>query len=460
MNTRKYCLLTRIAAALLVSTGLLSASTAGADQPGAAPAPAPLLTLRQALDLALRNNRLVTISGLQVEQARQRIAEARTQLLPHLDIQAVGGELLDTVKAHFPAGVLGTVNGSPVPSHNIDVSTNHGFSSVYSLTLAQPVTQIPRIQTGIRLQQVGADIAREQERRQRQTITDNVRQIYFAILQTQDGTKATNANLAALHELERSVADQVGQQAALRADLLDVQARVAAQEATLSTQLDTLQQDKEQMNVLLGRDVLTPFQVTSEPAEPMAETDVAHLQAQALRERPDLRSSALQIRQAELDRRSTRLGYTPDLSLATTVSGLGSGVNGLPDHLWTAGFVFSWKDPWDWGRRRHEIAEKSQAIKQACLAYQEAQAQAQVDVNNQLRREHQAHEQFLAAQAAQAAARERLRVTLNQYQAKQALVKDVLQAQATLADTDRQTQDAGLAYLTAQSDLRRALGEE
>ncbi len=368
MNTRKYCLLTRIAAALLVSTGLLSASTAGADQPGAAPAPAPLLTLRQALDLALRNNRLVTISGLQVEQARQRIAEARTQLLPHLDIQAVGGELLDTVKAHFPAGVLGTVNGSPVPSHNIDVSTNHGFSSVYSLTLAQPVTQIPRIQTGIRLQQVGADIAREQERRQRQTITDNVRQIYFAILQTQDGTKATNANLAALHELERSVADQVGQQAALRADLLDVQARVAAQEATLSTQLDTLQQDKEQMNVLLGRDVLTPFQVTSEPAEPMAETDVAHLQAQALRERPDLRSSALQIRQAELDRRSTRLGYTPDLSLATTVSGLGSGVNGLPDHLWTAGFVFSWKDPWDWGRRRHEIAEKSQAIKQACLA--------------------------------------------------------------------------------------------
>ncbi len=83
-----------------------------------------------------------------------------------------------------------------------------------------------------------------------------------------------------------------------------------------------------------------------------------------------------------------------------------------------------------------------------------------MDVNNQLRREHQAHEQFLAAQAAQAAARERLRVTLNQYQAKQALVKDVLQAQATLADTDRQTQDAGLAYLTAQSDLRRALGEE
>ena len=277
------------------------------------------------------------------------------------------------------------------------------------------MTQIPRIRTGIRLLEIGKDLAEEQERQQRQTIASNVRQVYFALLQTQEAVKAINANLQALHELERTVTDQVVQQSALRADLLDVQARAAAQEATLSLQLDTLAEYKERMNILLGRDLQTPFQVTPETEPAPVESDNARLQEQARRDRPDLRRSALQIRQAELDRHSSQLSSLPDVSLAMNYFALGKSVNGLPDHLWTVGFQLSWQ-PFEWGRHRHEIAEKTSVIAQALLAQQEAQAGAQVDVDNRIRQEHQAHEQRRAAQAAQTAARERLRVTTNQYQ--------------------------------------------
>jgi len=81
-----------------------------------------------------------------------------------------------------------------------------------------------------------------------------------------------------LQELERTVADSVVQQSALRADLLETQARVAAQETTLSALLDTLQQYKEQMNVLLGRAVQTPFQAAPETVETLPETDLDRLQ--------------------------------------------------------------------------------------------------------------------------------------------------------------------------------------
>src|SRR5579871_2525035 len=86
-----------------------------AQPPAAAPAPAPspTLTLSQALALARQNNRQIRIAGLQVEAAQQRTAAARTGLLPKITLQALGGQLVDTVSAHFPAGVLGTVNGSP-----------------------------------------------------------------------------------------------------------------------------------------------------------------------------------------------------------------------------------------------------------------------------------------------------------------------------------------------------------
>jgi outer membrane protein TolC len=139
--------------------------------------------------------------------------------------------------------------------------------------------------------------------------------------------------------------------------------------------------------------------------------------------------------------------------------GLGEGLNGLPDHLWTLGFQVSWT-PLDWGKRRSEAAAKTEAVEQARVTFQEAQAQAQVDVNNQLRRQREARAQVQAAHAAQDAARERMRVTMNQYRLKAALLKDVLQAQAALADADRQVQEAALSYLTAQSNLRKAIGVE
>jgi outer membrane protein TolC len=426
--------------------------------------PAQSLSLREALDLALRNNRLVNIAGLQVEQAKHRVAGARTNILPQIDISGTGGELLDKVNVYIPAGIFGSVNGTSVPSHEVDISTKNHFSTIYSISVAQPLSQIPRIKTEIDLQKVGADVAREQERSQRQSIAANVRNLYYALLQTQDGVKATNELLRALQELERSVADNVVQQSALLADLLEVQARVVAQEATLSAQLDTMQQDKEQINILLGRDVKTPFQVVPEPDDSLLESsqyeDIDRLQSQALNDRPDLKRSAMQIRQAELARRNALLDYIPDLSIGVRYSGLGTGINALPDHIVTAGLILSWKDPWDWGRRRHEIAAQTLAIHEAKLANEEAKSAAQVDVNNQIRREQEAHDRIHAAQAAQVAANERLRVTLNQYRAKEALSKDVLQAEAALADIDRQVQDARLAYRTAQSELRRALGEE
>jgi outer membrane protein len=448
-------------AALLVTVTLAQSTDAdGSGQPGTVQAAPPLLTLRQALDVALHNNRQIAISGLQVEQAKQRVAQSRTHLLPQLSIDAAGGELLDRVKVHFPSGNLGTVNGSPVPSHDIDVTTKDRFSTAYNVTLAQPLTQIPRIQTGIRLQQVGTQIAHEQDRQQRQTSTLQVREVYFAILQTRDGIDAAEQGLKALNELERTVTESVTQQSALPADLLEVKARVTAQESALSTLRDTRQQFSEQMNVLLGRDLQTPFEVSAESEEPLPLAERARLQARALSDRPDLIRSALQVRQAELDRRTTQLGYIPDLSITVSYTGLGTGINGLPDHILTAGFMLTWKDPFDWGRRQHEISEKSKAIQAARLAHSEEEAAAQVDINNQIRRERRADDELKAAQAAQTAARERLRVTLNQYRANAALVKDALQAQAGLAEADRQVQDAGLARLIAQSELRRALGTE
>ena len=57
-------------------------------------------------------------------------------------------------------------------------------------------------------------------------------------------------------------------------------------------------------------------------------------------------------------------------------------------------------------------------------------------------------------------AREKLRVTMNQYKQQTVLLKNVLQADTSLAETNRQYEDALLSFWKAKADFEKALGEE
>jgi outer membrane protein TolC len=56
--------------------------------------------------------------------------------------------------------------------------------------------------------------------------------------------------------------------------------------------------------------------------------------------------------------------------------------------------------------------------------------------------------------------REKLRVVINEYPLKAALLKDVLQEQAAEADANNQYQQALLGFWIAKADFEKALGGE
>jgi len=60
----------------------------------------------------------------------------------------------------------------------------------------------------------------------------------------------------------------------------------------------------------------------------------------------------------------------------------------------------------------------------------------------------------------QSAAQELVRVTLNQYAQKAALLSDLLKAQSNLADVHHQATRALLDLATAQANLEKAIGED
>jgi outer membrane protein len=396
---------------------------------------------------------------LQVEKAADDVAVARTRRLPVFGTDGQASQLLTPVSFAFPRGSFGDFPGiGPIPSVDTNVSVRRQPTYYLSSQVSQPLSQLFRIGLGIRSTQATHDIEQEHGRAQRLSVTNSVKRLYFAILQTQSALSSTEHAIALYRELDRTLQERVAQKVALRADALDVKLQLAQEELTRTTQRNTLASQKEQLNQLLGRDVATDFDVEEVPTVSGLDIDLAAARAHALESRPDVREARLKLTQAQLDRRMTAAERIPDVSLAASyVSNFNIDV--LPRNLATVGIRVSW-EPFDWGRRGRQLASKSRVVEQARLAVRDAEDRAKVDINGRYRALEEKRALLTVAQMAQGVATERLRVKTNQYQVQAALLPDVLQLRAEQASVDDRYQQALLAFWTAKADFEYAVGED
>jgi len=251
---------------------------------------------------------------------------------------------------------------------------------------------------------------------------------------------------------------RVAQQVALRSDGLEVKVKLAQAVLSRTTRQNTLASQREQLNQLLGRDVRTMFEVDAMAALSLPDIDVRSAQTRALEARPDIREARLTLTQAELAKRIANADRIPDVSLAASYMS-NFNMDMLPKNLATVGVQVKW-EPFDWGRKKRDLAAKSHSVEQARLNVREAQDRAVVEINSRFRSLTEKRAMLAVAEIAQAAAREKLRVKTNQFQVQAALLPDVLQGRAELADSDDRSQQALLAFWTATADFEHAIGEE
>jgi len=430
----------------------------------AAAQPAPVaitqrLTLDRAIQLAVENNRQIQTAALQLQKANEDVEVARTHRLPVFDIQGQAAQLLTPVDFAFPQGAFGEFPGvGPIPATDTDVSVPRQLTYYFSSQVSQPITQLFRIGLGIDSARATSAIEQEHLNAQRLSVTNSVKRLYFAILQSESALDSTEQALALYRELDRTLEVRVAQKVALRADSLDVRFRLAKEELTRTTYQNTLASQKEQLNQLLGRDVRTDFVVEPVTELSIAEVDVDAARTRALENRPDLREARLKVEQADLDRRLKKADRIPELSVAVSYSSYFN-IDVMPTNLATAGLQLKW-EPFDWGRKGHELAAKTHNVTQARLAVRDTEDRIIVDVNNRFRTLSEKRALLNVARMAQATSREKLRVKTNQYQVQAALLPDVLQLRTEQASSDDQYQQALLAFWTAKADFENAIGEE
>jgi len=419
-----------------------------------------VLTLDQAVAIAIDNNRLLKTATLEVARAEDKTAAVGTGRLPALNLFGGTGSLLTSTHFQFNQGSLGTLPGvGPVPSQSTSVDQPARWSTFLFATVAQPVTQLFRITEGIHLSEVTQEVTQEVRRGQRHTVVNHVKRAYFSALHRQSALDATEEAVRFLQELDRVVTEQVAQRKALRSDSLEVKTRLAETEHRAVTLENALETEKERLNDLLGRDIHEEFRLTPVFPTPSQPRETKAVLAQALANRPSVKAARLTVQQAEHDRNIKKLQYVPDVSVvAAHVQAFNVG-QVLPDQLTFAGAFLSW-EVFDWGRKQRELAEKQHAIEQTRYGVLEAEAQAEVEIRHQLRTVQDAQSLLPVKQLGQESSKEKLRVIMNRYTQKSAVLQDVLKAQSDLADANHQYQQALLDFMTAATDLEKAIGQE
>lgn len=431
--------------------------------PSASPSPppgsAPVLTLEKAIETSLTGNRTVQNARYEVVKTRKTALAATSHRYPILQVDLKSGMLLSPVGVSFNQGAFGIYPGvGPIPDKNVTIETQEKVTTYFVLAVRQPVTQLPRINLNIKVREIDNALAAEELRLQRETVVTDVKRSYSAIVQTEAAVRTAQDNVRFYRELERTVADRYAQQTVLKTELLDVRKHLAQAEYELRLQQDALANNKAQLNVLLGRDVHTPFEVTDVPQSPVSQMALPDLEQKALVQRPQIRQATMRILQAKLEKRIKASEYSPDLNLALTYM-QPYNVTLSQNKIITVGAEMTWQ-PVTWGKTANEVAAKAQSVLQTTNTQKQVSDQVLVEVGSQYRQLHACQQKVGVAKLGVDATREDLRVTRLRYEQRVALLQDVYEAQHRFTNATMTYLEALLSVQIAEAELEQAIGED
>jgi outer membrane protein TolC len=420
----------------------------------------PVLSVDDAVKVALADNRTLKIVSLNLDVHKQKLAADKTLRLPSFNTYAFGSELLNPISYFIPQGQFGCCYPGigPIPAQNTYLTTPSKPTATVLASASQPLIQLYKINLYLRGQQLSVEQAELQLREQRDTVVDQVRQAFYKVVQIQNQIESTQASIKQYEELERITLQYVSEQVALQSENLEVKTKLAQEELSLLKLEDKQQTAKETLNDLLGRDINTPFRTAGVAPVSADEMDLTAAQAKALQNNPKVKESEITVKQADNARAQAKAKYLPDLSFSIQYTSP-FGYTFVPTNIANAGFEFRW-EPFDWGRRKHDVNEKTINIEQSKLELENTKAKILIDVGDQYRAVKEARAAVLVAQAAQTSSREKLREVTWQYGQQTKLLRDVLQQQAAVDKANSDYDDALAEFWSARASFEKAIGEE
>ena len=457
-----------------------------ADARNAASANAPLLSLGDAVVLALRNNPTPQAARAAVEAALARagIAAAAGRAQGNLGGQATYQKVYG--RPNFGAAVIGTGTGTgttgpgtgtPGTGTGGATNTNFGgqsdFNKQLSLNVSLPVYTGGRVKNSKRAAQAAARAAVFTSQQTEQDLAAQTIIAYLGVLRGQELLAVADSNLATSRERRRVSGVRFDAGAAARLEVLNADAELAASAQNRIQASNSLAQSKAAVNILLARAPETPLRVETIttlalPAVarfPLAAQATAiagggaapasaDLRAVAAGTLPSLQATDENINAAEFNVAAQKSQRKPNIAASLTgllrdpVGSIGRGI--LTGGLSLAQTLF------DGGRISSQVREANASLDQARLGLQGQQLQVANAIEGSLLTLDSARKRLASTDTAVLSAEEALRAATLSFTAGAGTPLDVTNAQNILLQAQTNAVNARFDVAQAQVQLAAA----
>jgi outer membrane protein TolC len=411
------------------------------------------LTLKDALELAQKNDPQVLAALDDAAGAAEDVRQARASRYPSL-----------SGKSEY----LGTQgNGKLSESRFV---TNDGVH-VYRdwAVLHQDLNAGLFLGTGIDRAASAEALARAKAEVARRGLAPTVTRAYYGLLiaqrkysTAQQGVDQAQRALTISQDLQRG-----GEVA--HSDVVKSQLQLNLQQQGLRESQLAMETARLDLAVLLYRDFNQNFSVVDDLELSPALPPITDVRALAERENPALRVAMETLRGADLDTSIARQAYLPTLS-ADFVEGIEANafalhstvaadekLGPLPNLGYFA--TLSLNIPvWDWGVRRSKVRQAEIKREQANVELSVAQRQLVRNLQGSYREAQTAREQMDLLRSAVDLASESLRLTVLRYQAGESTILELVDAQSALTQARNAYDDGILRYRVALSNLQTLTG--
>lgn len=411
------------------------------------------ITLKDAIALAEKNDPQLLAASTDAEIAHQDREQARTALYPSL-----------SAKSEY----LGTEGNGKIPTSRF--VTNDGVH-VYREWAVAHQDFSPGTFTRVAVQRASAAeaLARARVEVARRGVVPTVTKSYYSLLAAQRKYAAAQQALDQAQRALKISQDLENGGEVAHSDVVKSQLQLNTQQQALNEAQLAMESTRLDLAVLLFRDFNESFSIVDDLDLAPALPPLAEVETMASRENPALGVAMQAVHAASLDITLARQAYLPTISV-DAIYGIEANAIALnsTDRAYrdlgpvpTPGYFIdaALNIPlWDWGVRRSKV-------RQAELKHEQAQADLSVAQRTLIKNLHASYEEAQTARrqmdllrAALDLASESLRLNTLRYQAGEATILELVDAETTLTQARTAYDDGMVRYRLAIANLQTLTG--
>lgn len=415
------------------------------------------LTLAEAVQLALSQNRALKITRLKVVENEQKKAGAKADYFPKIKNESSVLHTTELENIEIPQGAFGVIpNGGPVPTRDVLIDQGNQTFETSGTGATQPLTPLIRIRQANRIAASEVAASRDELKKAENEIAVNVHEAYYGILIAQLQRKAAEQDSAyARTRLSESEQD-VRNGNALNVAVIESRAGVLQSEQSLLTIDLRLSDLTSELNDLLGLPLDTPLVLS--PVE-MTARDVStrdEMIRTALAENPEIAAATESVEQAKAALASAKSAYIPDIFVFARQS-YQNGVPFLVHNFGTFGITLSY-DVFDFGKRRAEVRQREAQLQEAQENVERLKDAVSVQVEKGYNKVERTKRMLQVAAEVVKLRAEGERIAENQLTQGVVLVSARRQASAATYKAQADLLQAQLANTLAQAELEQIIG--